>query len=70
MTAEEYVKLAMPNARAEKYKAGRIVGNTYWLIRDGRNTMYFASGNSKSKAWVNAKIRLKEKVKHNLEKRS
>ena len=27
----------------------------YYLIRDGRNTMYMTSGKSESNAWVNAK---------------
>ena len=57
MTAKEYVKSKVPNARAEKHKAGMIKGmqETYYLIRDGRNTMYMASGKTESNAWVNAK---------------
>ena len=62
MTAEEFVKSKTPNAKAEKHTSG-IIGDaqsTYWLIRDGRNTMYFASGKTKSKAWMKAKKRILE----------
>lgn len=60
MTAKEYVKNHFPHARAERHVAGRIGGTPYWLIRVDRNTMYFASGNSESNAWVNAKKRIIE----------
>jgi hypothetical protein len=60
MTAKEYVKSKMPNARAERHVEGQIIGKPYWLIRDGRNTMYFASGKTESNAWVEAKKRLIE----------
>jgi len=60
MTAKEYVKSIMPKARAERHVEGRIVGKPYWLIRDGRNTMYFAIGKTESNAWVEAKKRLIE----------
>lgn len=36
-------------------------GETYWLIRNGRETMYIASGKSESNAWVNAKKRILER---------
>jgi len=57
MTAKEFVKEKFPNARAERHVEGRIKGlqKPYWLIRDGRNTMYMASGKTESNAWVNAK---------------
>lgn len=58
MTSEEFVKEKLPKARAEKHTTGRKT--TYWLIRDGRNTMYIASGYSESNAWVNAKQKLIE----------
>jgi len=53
MTAKEFVKDKMPMARAERHK--RRFDNPYWLIRDGRSSMWFAQGNSESNAWVNAK---------------
>jgi len=57
MTAKEFVKEKYPNARAERQVRGMIKGmqEVYYLIRDGRNTMYMASGKSESNAWVNAK---------------
>ena len=57
MTAKEFVKEKYPNAKAEKQIRGRIKGmqEVYYLIHDGRNTMYMASGTSESNAWVNAK---------------
>lgn len=58
MTAKEYVKNKMPNAKAERHVEGRIVGKPYWLIRDGNKTMYFAIGKTESNAWVNAKNKL------------
>lgn len=62
MTAKEFVKSKMPNARAERHVRGMIKGmqEVYWLIRDGRQTMYFASGKSESNAWVEAKKRIIE----------
>lgn len=57
MTSKEFVKSKFPNARAERQVEGRIKGlqKVYYLIRDGRNTMYMASGKTESNAWVNAK---------------
>lgn len=57
MTAKEYVKSKVPNARAERQVKGRIAGlkEVYWLIREGRSNGYMASGKSESNAWVNAK---------------
>lgn len=57
MTAKEFVKERFPNARAEKQVQGMIKGmqETYYLIRDGKNTMYMARGKSESNTWVNAK---------------
>ena len=72
MTSKEFVKSKMPNARTERHFAGRIKGmqEVYWLIRDGNQTMYFASGKTESNAWVKAKKRileLDEKNKKDLE---
>lgn len=63
MTAKEFVKNKMPNARAERHVKGMIKGfqEVYWLIRNGRETMYFADGKSESNAWVNAKKKILEK---------
>jgi len=58
MTAKEFVREKFPHARAERQVEGHIIGmkKVYWLIRDGRNTMYMAHGKTESNAWVNAKI--------------
>lgn len=53
MTSEEFVKSHLPKAKAEKHTTNR--GESYYLIRDGRATMYLASGETKAKAWKNAK---------------
>ena len=58
MTAKEFVRSVMPNARAERHVEGRVVGKPYWLIRDGRNSMYFSIGKTESNAWVEAKKKL------------
>jgi hypothetical protein len=60
MTAKEFVKNLMPNAKSEKHKSGMIKGlqETYWLIRDGNNYFYFSIGKTESNAWVNAKKKL------------
>jgi hypothetical protein len=62
MTAKEFVLEKMPRARAERQVRGMIKGlqEVYWLIREGRNTMYFASGKTESNAWVNAKKQIIE----------
>lgn len=65
MTAKEFVKSKIPNAMAERHVRGMIKGmqEVYWLIRDGRQTMYFAIGKSESNAWVEAKKRIIENEK-------
>lgn len=57
MKAKDFVKERYPNASAEKHIKGMIKGlqEVYYLIRDGRQTMYMAIGKSESNAWVNAK---------------
>lgn len=57
MTNKEYVQNKLPNARAEKQVRGRIKGmqETYYLIRDGVNKMYLASGKTEAKAWKEAR---------------
>ena len=67
MTAKEFVKQRYPNARAERHLRGQVAGlkEVYWLIRDGRNTMYMESGKTESKAWVNTKKLI---IKSELEK--
>lgn len=66
MTAKEFVKQHMPNARSERHVQGMIKGlnKPYWLIRNGRETMYFVSSDkSESNAWVKAKERILEQQK-------
>ena len=53
MTAKDFVKQTYPKAQAERQVTGRA--EVYWLIRDGRATMYMATGSTESKAWVEAK---------------
>jgi len=63
MTAKEFVKERYPKARAERQRTGSntTFGETYWLIRDGRETMYMAEGKTESNAWVNAKKKILER---------
>ena len=58
MTAKEFVQEKLPNTKAERQRTNGPFGETYWLIRDGRSTMYLASGKTESNAWVNAKIKI------------
>jgi hypothetical protein len=60
MSAKEFVQNKMPKAKAERHVEGKIVGKPYWLIRDGKNTMYLASGKTQAEAWTNAKNRIIE----------
>lgn len=53
MTAKDFVKSKFPKAKAERQKTNG--GEVCYLIRDGRNTMYMADGNTESKAWKSAK---------------
>jgi hypothetical protein len=63
MTAKEYVRSKVPNARAERQVKGKIAGfkEVYWLIRDGGSNDYMASGKSESNAWKNAKVFVDER---------
>lgn len=65
MTAKEFVQERYPTARAERQVSGRVKGfkSVYWLIRERGQTMYIASGNSESNAWVNAKKTILENDK-------
>ncbi len=57
MTSKEFVLKHRPTARSEKHVAGMIKGmqSVYWLIRERGHTMYFAEGETESKAWKAAK---------------
>ena len=56
-TPKEFVRTYFPRARAERHKQGNIIGisKSYYLIRDGREVMYMASGDTEAKAWKQAK---------------
>jgi hypothetical protein len=47
--------------KSERHKTGFKGRDVYYLIRDGRNTIYFSEGKNESKAWVSAKEKDKEK---------
>ena len=53
MTAKEFVQEKYPKARSERQVKNS--GEAYYLIRNRGETMYMASGNSESNAWVNTK---------------
>jgi hypothetical protein len=60
VSAKEFVKAHVPNAKVEKQVQGRIKGlqKTFWLIRDGNSTMYMAEGDTEAKAWNAAMLKL------------
>lgn len=64
-SAKEYVKSHVPNARAEKQVQGNIKGlqKTYWLIRNGWDSGYMASGDTEARAWKAAKELILRKLK-------
>lgn len=60
MTAKEFVQEQMPTARAERQTTNG--GERYYLIRERGKYMYFAEGETESKAWTNAKKKLLQKL--------
>lgn len=60
MTAKEFVLSKIPNAKAEKQKTTGFRAKIYWLIRIGRDTMWFSEGTTEAKAWKEAKERILE----------
>lgn len=59
MTAKEFVKDKIPNARSERHSTRIGIRNhVYYLIRDGNSFMYMAEGETESKAWINAKKKI------------
>jgi len=64
MTAKEFVKSRLPNARAERHVSGQIKGlqNVYYLIRVIGQSMYVAEGKTESNAWANAKKNILQSV--------
>lgn len=67
MTAKQFVQEKIPKSFSEKQVSGRIKGmqTIYYLIRELKNTMYIAEGETESKAWTNAKNYIIEKEKNN-----
>jgi len=59
MRAEEFVKIKYPRARAERYKTNGPFGKSYYLIwSDFKQTTRLGEGDTKSKAWTNARKNL------------
>lgn len=56
MKAKDFVKKYYPKARSEKQITNG--GETYYLIRNGIDTMYLTNGKTESKAWNKLKERL------------
>jgi hypothetical protein len=61
MTSKDFALSRYPNMKSERHKTGFKGRDVYYLIRDGRNTIYFSEGKNESKAWVSAKEKEKEK---------
>ena len=62
MKAEDFVKQHYPNATIERHRERKPFGGsrTYYLVRKNRGDyMWFSEGDTKSKAWVNAKKKIK-----------
>ena len=53
MTPESFVKQRHPKMREESHKTNG--GQSYWLIREIGETMYFCEGKTRANAWRNAK---------------
>lgn len=53
MTNKEIVKAILPNAKQESHTTG-FPRRRYYLIRNGREYMYIAEGETAAKAWKNA----------------
>ena len=53
MRDKEIVKTLFPKARIELHTTG-FPKRRYYLVRDGRKTMYMAEGETPGKAWKNA----------------
>lgn len=65
MTAKEYVKIHYPHATKERHVSGGRVkgaGKPYFLIRPNIHEMWIGSGDTESKAWVDAKERIKSRL--------
>ncbi len=58
MTAKEFVRSKIPNARAERQKQRNR--EVYWLIRPDTHDMYIASESTEQKAWNKAKKYLED----------
>lgn len=64
MTSKNFVLSKMPKVKIEKHHSGIIGGKPYWLIRDGREYMYFICSEISAKdAWDKAKERLELIIK-------
>ena len=60
MTAKEYVIERLPKAKALRFKTSN--GRTYWLIRNGRDSMNIdTEGKTEVNAWVKVKKMLYRK---------
>lgn len=53
MTNKEIVKSILPNAEQESHVAG-FERRRYYLIRNGRDSMYLSEGKTVAEAWKNA----------------
>ena len=59
ISSKNFVLSKMPKAVIEKHKSGIIGGLPYWLIRNGREYMYFVCSEISAKdAWDKAKERI------------
>lgn len=63
MTAKQFVQSSVPRAHLEKQQTNG--GERYYLIRNGNNPMYMASGKTPGEAWKKAKelVVVKQTVK-------
>jgi hypothetical protein len=63
MKAKDFVLSRYPKARAERQvSGGRVKGmkKAYYLIRPELHVMYIGSGDTESKAWIDARDRIIE----------
>lgn len=67
MTNKEIIKSILPDARQESHTTG-FPRKRYYLIRNGREHMYLAEGETPAQAWKNALPVVLQRAKDAIEK--
>jgi hypothetical protein len=54
MKSKDIVQAILPRTKAEKQKTNGAFGTHYFLVRNGRDTMYLGQGDTEAQAWADA----------------